>query len=197
MVPASLSWADALLFRRDDIARQHRQHGAVHGHRHGHLVQRDIREQDLHVLDAVDRDARLADIADDARMVAVIAAMGREVEGDRQAHLTGREVRLVELVALLGRGEAGVLPDRPGTVRVHGRPWPTGVGRKAGERFQLQPGQIVSRIERLDGDAFRRVPDQGVRRGATGVLGCQRGPVGQRLLGEINHGTIPPGPALF
>ena len=39
-------------------------------HRHAHLLERDAVEQDLHVLDGVDRHAGLADVADDARMVA-------------------------------------------------------------------------------------------------------------------------------
>ena len=50
-----------------------------------HLVERNAVEQDFHILNAVDCHARLADIADHARMVAVIAPMRREIEGDRQA----------------------------------------------------------------------------------------------------------------
>ena len=45
--------------------------------------QRDAVEQDLHVLDAVDGHTRLADIADDTRMVAVIAPVRAKVEGHR------------------------------------------------------------------------------------------------------------------
>ena len=55
---------------------------------------------------AVDRHAGLADIADDARVVAVIAAMGGEIEGDGQALLPGGQVAAVEGVALLSGGEA-------------------------------------------------------------------------------------------
>jgi hypothetical protein len=58
-----------------------------------HLIERNAVEQDLHVLDAVDRDARLADIADDARMIAVIAAMRREIERDRQPLLPAARLR--------------------------------------------------------------------------------------------------------
>jgi hypothetical protein len=105
---------DALLLARDDEEGQDRDHRAVHRHRHRHLVERDAVEQDLHVLDRVDGDARLADIAHHARVVAVIAAVGGQVEGDRQALLPGGEVAAVEGVRFLGGGEAGVLPDRPG-----------------------------------------------------------------------------------
>jgi hypothetical protein len=42
---------DALFLAGDDEHRQHRDDGAVHGHRHAHLAQRNPVEQDLHVLD--------------------------------------------------------------------------------------------------------------------------------------------------
>jgi hypothetical protein len=63
MVPDSLRLRARPAPRRDDVAGQDRQHRAVHGHRHRHLVERDAVEQDLHVLDRVDRDAGLADVA--------------------------------------------------------------------------------------------------------------------------------------
>ena len=77
----------ALLFAGDDEGGEHRQHRAVHGHRHAHRAERDAVEEDFHILDAVDRDAGHADIAGDARMIAVIAAMGREIESDRETVL--------------------------------------------------------------------------------------------------------------
>ncbi len=39
----------ALLLARDDEEREHRQHGAVHGHGDGHLLERDAVEQRAHV----------------------------------------------------------------------------------------------------------------------------------------------------
>jgi hypothetical protein len=36
---------DALFLGGDDVERHDRQHGAVHGHRHAHLVERDAVEQ--------------------------------------------------------------------------------------------------------------------------------------------------------
>ena len=74
---------DPLLLARDDEEGEDRDHRAVHGHADRHLVERNAVEQDLHVLDRVDSHARLADIAGDARMIAVIAAVGGEVERDR------------------------------------------------------------------------------------------------------------------
>ena len=43
----------ALLFRRDDEERENRQHRAVHGHRHRHLIERNAVEQRAHVVDRV------------------------------------------------------------------------------------------------------------------------------------------------
>ena len=121
IVPVSLSAEHALLFRRDDEERENRQHGAVHGHRHGHLIERNAVEQRAHVVDRVDGDARHADVAHDARMIRIIAAMGREIEGDGKALLAGGEIAAVEGVGVLGRGEAGILADRPGLGDIHGR----------------------------------------------------------------------------
>ncbi len=132
MVPIELPRGHALLLAGDDEHGEHRQHRAVHGHRHGHLVERNAVEQDLHVLDGVDRDAGLADIADDARMVAVIAAMGGEIEGDGQALLAGGEGLAVEGVGLLGGREAGILPDGPGPVGIHRGAQAAGEGRHPG-----------------------------------------------------------------
>ena len=81
--------ADALLLGGDDIAGQHRQHGAVHGHRNRHLIERNAVEEDLHVLDGIDRHTGLADVAGNARMIGGVAAGGCQIEGDRQAFLPG------------------------------------------------------------------------------------------------------------
>ena len=43
-----------------------------------------------------------ADIADHARVVAVVAAVGREIERDRQTLLPGGEVAAIEGVRILG-----------------------------------------------------------------------------------------------
>ena len=134
--------ADALLLAGDDEAGEHREHGAVHRHRHAHAVERDLVEEDLHVLDRVDGHARLADVADDTGVIGVVAAVGGEVERHREAHLSGLEVAPVERVRLLGRREARVLADRPGPVREHRRPNP------ADER--CEPGQRVDVVDALE-----------------------------------------------
>ena len=184
IVPGELLLRHALLLGGDDEAGEHRQHRAVHRHRHAHPVERDAVEQDLHVLDRVDRDAGLADIADDARMVAVVAAMGREIEGDRQPHLPGRQILAVEAVRFLGGREAGILPDRPRPVGVHRRARPAQIGREARHHVaQLHAGvldrlEIGGGVERLDRDALGRLPSRGSSTGLPPQFGArQRAPV--------------------
>ena len=187
IVPESSVLLHALLFRCDHVAGEHRQHRAVHRHRDRDLVERNAVEQDLHVLDRVDRDARLADVADDARVVGVVAAVGSEVEGDRHALLAGRQVAAVERVRFFGGGETGVLPDRPRAHRVHRRLRPAHERLEAGQGVGVrQARQVVGGVQRLDVDAFGRVPDE-----LLGRAGGLRGgllPVGER--GDLGDAVV-------
>ena len=119
--PGQLGLIRALLLPGDDEGRQHRQHRAVHGHGHRDIAQGDAVEQPPHVLDAVDGHPGLADIPAHPRVIAVITAMGGEVEGDRQTALPALERLTVEGVAFLGGRKPGVLADGPGPLGVHGR----------------------------------------------------------------------------
>ena len=158
----------ALFFRRHDVERQHRQHRAVHGHRHRHLVERNAGEQRAHVVDRIDRHARHADVAGDARMVAVIAAVGGEIESDRQALLAAGEIAAVEGVGILGRREAGILPDGPRLGDVHGRVGAAQERRDAGIAVEVgNTGEVGCRVTALDRNAFGRQPGRS-RRGARG-----------------------------
>ena len=200
--PAQLLGPHALLFGGEDVEGQHRQDRAVHGHRHAHLVERDAVEQDLHVQDRIDGDPGHPDIAGDAGVVAVVAAVGGEVEGDRQALLPGGEVAPVEGVAVLGRGEAGILPDRPGLGRVHGGVGAAQVGRQAWPGVQeIQTGRVGGGVERRDGDALGGLPGQCLRwvaglGGEGGAPSCRVGCAGwaQRQVGEardLAHAASP------
>ena len=152
----------ALLLAGDDEQGQHGQHGAVHGHRHGHVGERDAGEQRAHVVDGVDRHAGHADVAAHARVIAVVAAVGGEIEGDGEALLAGGDVAAVEGVGVLGRGEAGVLPDGPRLRDVHGRVRPAQIGRDAGIAVEeIEPGGVGRRVGALDGDAFGGEPGVG------------------------------------
>ena len=144
--PRQLLGLDALLLGRGDVERHHRQHRAVHGHADAHLVERDAVEERARVVDRVDRDARHADVTAHPRVVGVVAAVGRQVEGDAQPLLTGREVAPVERVGLLGGREAGVLPDRPRLGGVHRRVGPAEVRREAGPGGErVEPVEVVRR----------------------------------------------------
>ncbi|MCY1531857.1 hypothetical protein D9M68_670970 [compost metagenome] len=158
---AQLVLRHALLFGRDHIARQHRQHGAVHGHGHTHLVERDLIEEDLHVLHRVDRHAGLAHVAGHARVVRVVAAVRGQVEGHTDA-LPARGQRLaVEGVGFFGGGKAGVLADRPGPHRVHGGLRTADEGLETGQRVGVrQVRRVGRRVQRLDADAVGREPVQ-------------------------------------
>ena len=165
IVPPSCFRRHALFLGGDDVERHDRQHRAVHGHRHRHLVERDAGEQRPHVVDRIDRDARHADVAGDARMVEVVAAVGGEIEGDREALLPGGEVAAVEGVGILRRGEAGVLPDGPRLGDVHGRVGAAQIGRDAGIAVEAgEAVEIVRAVGGFDGDAFGREPGFGARR---------------------------------
>ena len=175
-----LGLADALFLGRDDEHGQDRDHRAVHGHGDRHLIERNTVEEDFHVLHRVDGDAGLADIAGDAGMVAVIAAMGGEVEGDREALLALFQRLAVEGVGFARRGEAGILADGPGPVGIHGRAY------AAGEGFDAGDFGAVAEIDGLDRDAAI-VAGEGGKRGVAQLLLRQGGPF--LLFGVVAHYT--------
>jgi len=149
----------ALLLGGHDVAREDGQHGAVHRHGDGHLVQGNAVEEDLHVLDGVDGHAGLADVAGHPRVIGVVAAVRGQVEGDGQALIAGGEGFSVKRVRFLGRGEPGVLADRPGLVGVHGGHGTADVRGHAGEGVdEIHPFQVFGRVDGLDGDPLGRLP---------------------------------------
>jgi len=179
-----------LLLGRDDVERQDRQHRAVHGHRHRHLVQRDAVEQLPHVQDRVDGHARHADVTGHPRVVGVVASVGGEVERDRQALLAGGEVAPVERVGLLCGGEAGVLPDRPRLVDVHGGVGPAQERRDAGVRLEEVQALVGGVVEqRRHQDVLGGQPALGERRG--GVLDGRGTELDASEIGDGAHWATP------
>src|SRR5690606_15217098 len=135
-------------------------------------LERNAVEQDLHVLDTVDRDTRLADIALDARMVTVVAAMGGEVEGDGEALLAGGQIAAVEGVGRHGGREAGLMADRPRPAGIHGGARAAHEGFEVGQRMEVvDPFKVPGRVERLDVDPFGGLPDERLRRCLQLLLG--------------------------
>ncbi|MND63379.1 hypothetical protein D3C80_546870 [compost metagenome] len=155
---------NALFFARHDETGEHGNDRTVHGHGHRDFFKRDAVEQDFHVLDAVDRHTSLTDIALHARVIAVITAMGGEVESHGNTLLAGGERLAVKGIRGFGRGKTGILADGPGPPGIHGGARAARERRKARQAVEMgNLLQIVSRIERLDLDALRRVPDECVR----------------------------------
>ena len=161
-----------LLLGGHDVAREDREHGAVHRHGNGHLVQGDAVEEDLHVLDGVDGHAGLAHVSGDAGVVGVIAAVRGQVKSDGEALVAGCEGSAVKRVGLLGRGEPGVLADRPWLVGVHGGHGTADVGGHAGEGVdEIHAFQVFRRVEGLDGNSLGGLPVERLNGLALELLG--------------------------
>ena len=80
----------ALLLGDELVEQQQDRRRRVDRHRRRDLVERQVVEQQPHVLERVDGHADLADLALGAGVVGVVAHLRRQVEGARQAGLAGR-----------------------------------------------------------------------------------------------------------
>ena len=120
--PRQLGCWNALLLCRHDETGQDRQDSPIHRHRNSHFIQRDGVEENLHILDAIDGNPGLSDVAGHARMIGVISTMRGEVEGHGEALLAGCEIGPIEGIRFFGGGKARVLANRPGTIRIHRGP---------------------------------------------------------------------------
>ena len=81
--------------------------------RGAHLFDRDLVEQGAHVAQMADRHADLAHFTPGQNVVGVVAGLGRQIEGDRQAGLALGQVAPIELIGLGGRGVAGIGAEQP------------------------------------------------------------------------------------
>ena len=155
---------DSLLLSRHDETGQNWQHCPIHGHRHRHFVQGDLVKEDFHILDRVDGNPGLAHIPRHSGVVRVVATMGGEIESHREPLLTRFEVGSVEGVGFLRRGEAGVLTDRPGTIRVHRGPGAPQERKHPRQRIHVVHFlEIFRRVKRLDLNSIGTRPDQFVQ----------------------------------
>ena len=116
VVPLSWRALDPVLLGDRDVEAEQPGGGRVDRHRGVHLVERDAVEELVHVALVGDRDADLADLAAGEDVVGVVAGLGGQVEGDREAGLALGEVAAVELVGAPGVGVAGVGAHHPGAV---------------------------------------------------------------------------------
>ena len=109
----------SLLLGHQLIKKQEHGGGRVDRHRRGNLLERDVLEQDLHVLERVDRHTHLADLAVGHGIVRVVADLGGQVEGDRQPGLALLQKKPVALVGFGRSAEPGVLAHRPQASAIH------------------------------------------------------------------------------
>src|SRR5690606_20593870 len=108
--------------------------------------------QRLHVLQAGDGHAHLAHFALRHHVVGVVADLGGQVEGDREARLPLLQEEFVAAVGLLRVGEAGVLAHGPEAAAVHGGLDAAGEGELAGvaQALVVVPlRQVLRTVERL------------------------------------------------
>ena len=77
----------ALLVGDRDVERHQPRRRGVDGHRGVHGAERNAVEQRAHVAEMIDRHADLADLAARQHVVAVVAGLRRQIEGDREAGL--------------------------------------------------------------------------------------------------------------
>ena len=104
-------------------------------------------------------------------MIRVVAAMGREIEGDREALLSGRKVAAVEGVGILRGREPRILAHGPGLRGVHGRVGPAQIGRDARIGIEeVEARQVVGAVGRFHRDAFGGEP--GALRNRPGAWSC-------------------------
>ncbi len=105
-----------------------------------------------------DRDADLADFAERALVVGVVAHQRREVEGGREAGLPVREQELEALVGLARAAEAGELAHGPQAAAVHRGVHAARVGILAGiaEVLRVLERRVVGAVERRELGARER-----------------------------------------
>ena len=146
---------DALFDAGGNEECQDRKNGAVHGHRYGHLVQRDAVEEDVHIKHGAYGYAGFTYVADNARVIRIVAAVGRKVECNGQTLLTCCQVSLIECVGFFCRGEACVLTNGPWAENVHGGVWSTKEWRDTAHEVQMIAVIIdIFGIEGSDRDLF-------------------------------------------
>src|SRR3990167_5064121 len=108
---------------------------------------------------------KLAKIAHNARVIRVIAAVGGKIESHRDALLPSGKVLAVKRVRRFGGRESRILPDGPRPPRIHRGAHAAREGGHARQLVHLrQAFDIGLCIQRLDGDALKRVPDQRIGR---------------------------------
>jgi hypothetical protein len=106
-----------LLVGQRHVHRQQPGGRGVDGHGGVHLLQRDLAEERAHVAQVADRHPDLADLAARQDVVGVVAGLGGQVEGHRQARLAPGQIGPIQRVGLLRRRVAGIGAEDPRRIR--------------------------------------------------------------------------------
>ena len=151
VVPARRRGVDAPLLGEGEVHREQPHGGGVDRHRRVHLLEGDAVEERAHLAEVGDGHADLADLAPGQRVVGVVAGLGGQVEGDRQAGLALGQVGAVELVGRPRRRVARVGPHHPGAVGrgQRGAPWSSTLGGQCHRRVGLLAVVVVEAAARL------------------------------------------------
>jgi len=149
--------AYALFLSRHNIEGHDRDDSTVHGHGYRHLIQRYLVEEDFHVLNGINGNARLADISLDPLVITVIPTVCGKIKGNRKSLLALGQVAAVKSVALFCRAEACILAYGPGAYSIHRGVGPSQIGRLAGGIVErVVGGNFLSRKPGRYFDAFGR-----------------------------------------
>ena len=108
-------------------------------------------------------------------IVGVVAGLGGQVEGDRQAGLTLGQVGPVQLVGRLGRRVAGVGPHQPRAIPLpgHGSLGHGPIRRRLGSRF-CTPSRLVAASARTRDDPPEGVAGRRARQRRGGARATRR-----------------------
>ena len=106
-------YIDALFFGHCDVERQQPRCSRVDRHGCVHLVKRDIGEQCTHVAKMADGHADFADLTVCQNVIAVIASLGRQIEGHGKPRLPFGQITAIKRVGGGRRGVPSVGPKQP------------------------------------------------------------------------------------
>ena len=169
---AQLVSRDALLLCHQLVEHEEDRSGCIDRHRGRYLIERDLVEQDAHIVDRVDGDAHLADLAVGERMIGVIAHLGRQIERNRQTRRAGSQQLPVALIALDGGAEPRVLAHCPRPTGVHRRVDTARVRELPGNTQFFLGLPAVERLRTVD----RRKRQPRLRQPALRISHCSHAP---------------------
>ena len=105
-----------LALSRGNIQRQQPGRRAVNRHGGIHLAERNIGEQGFHIADMTNRDADFSNLPARQGVIAVVAGLRRQVEGNRQAGLAFTQIEPVECITRPRGRVTGIGSHDPGPI---------------------------------------------------------------------------------